>query len=65
MAAVRRSAARHAVEARFADAAKPEEIEPAISRLAKEGAQALIVSPSTWFLAERRRIVKLAHAACR
>src|SRR6185295_4129603 len=39
--AVRRSVAQQAVEARFVEAARPEEIEPAISRLASEGAQAL------------------------
>ena len=41
--AVRRSVAQYTVEARFAEVASPEEIEPAISRLAKEGAQALVV----------------------
>ncbi|MGH8703522.1 MAG: ABC transporter substrate-binding protein [Burkholderiales bacterium] len=60
--AARRSVARHSVQARFADAGKPEEIEAAISRLAKEGAQALIVFPSQTFIVERRRIVKLALA---
>src|SRR5262249_4727162 len=44
VAAVRRSAARHSVEAHFADATSPEEIDPAISHLAKQGVQALIVS---------------------
>ena len=58
----RRSAAHHSVEARFAEAASSEEIEPAISRLAKEGAQALVVFGSPTFLGERRRIVKLALA---
>ena len=62
MDAARRSAAQYAVEARFADAGKPEEIEPAISRLAKEGAQALVVLTAAMFLLERRRIVKLALA---
>jgi len=57
-----RSIARHSVEARFADAGKPEEIEAAISRLAKEGAQALVVFASQTFQVERRRIVKLALA---
>ena len=62
LAMARRSAAQHSVEARFADAAKPEEIELAISRLAKEGAQALVVLSSNWFSSERQRIVKLALA---
>jgi putative ABC transport system substrate-binding protein len=60
--AVRRSAAQYQVEARFAEAANPEEIEPAISRLAKEGAQGLIVMISAMLRNERRRIVKLALA---
>jgi putative ABC transport system substrate-binding protein len=61
MANARRSAAQHKVEARFAEVARTEEIEPALSRLAKEGVQALVVMPSTiGLLAERRRIVKFA-----
>ena len=62
MEMVRRSATRFAVEARFAEAAKPEEIDPAITHLAKEGVQGLVVMPGTWFTSERRRIVKLALA---
>ena len=62
MDAARRSAAQYAVEARFAEAGKAEEIEPAISRLAKEGAQALVLLSAAMFLVERRRIVKLALA---
>jgi putative ABC transport system substrate-binding protein len=37
-------------------------LEAAISRLAKEGVQGLVVMPATWFVPERRRIVKLALA---
>jgi putative ABC transport system substrate-binding protein len=58
----RRAATGHSVEARFAEVDGPEEIEPAISRLAKEGAQALVVFASPALLVERRRIVKLALA---
>ena len=58
----RRSVARRAVEARFVDAARPEEIESAVSRLADEGVQALVVIGVQVFLSERRRIVKLALA---
>jgi putative ABC transport system substrate-binding protein len=57
----RRSVAQYSVEARFAEVARLEEIEPAISRLAKEGAQALVVLPSQAFSLERRRIVKFAQ----
>ena len=62
MEAARRSAAQYRIEARFAEAGKPEEIEAAISRLAKQGAQALVVMSGGMFLGERRRIVKLALA---
>jgi putative ABC transport system substrate-binding protein len=62
METVRRSIAKRSVEARFAEATRPEEIEPAISRLAKEGAQGLLVIGSAMFRGELRRIVKLALA---
>ena len=58
--AARRSVAQYQVEVRFAEAASPEEIELAISRLAKEGAQALVVMPGGTLRHEQRRIVKLA-----
>lgn len=60
--AARRSAAQYPVEVRYAEVTRPEEIEPALSRLVKEGAQALVVFPSQTFSVERRRIVKLALA---
>jgi putative ABC transport system substrate-binding protein len=60
--AVRRSAVRYSVEARVAEVAKPEDIEPAISRLAKEGAQGLVVLLNPLLRIERRRIMKLALA---
>jgi len=62
MKGAERSVAQRSVEARFAEAARPDEIEPAISRLAKDGAQALIVFASPLFTNERRRIVTLALA---
>lgn len=62
MEGVRRSVARHAVEARFAEVANREEIEPAISRLRKEGAQALVLMVSPMFNVEVRRVMKLALA---
>jgi putative ABC transport system substrate-binding protein len=58
--AVRRSAAQFSVEARFAEVANPEEIEPALARLAKDGAQGIVVLGG--LRNERRRIVKLALA---
>jgi putative ABC transport system substrate-binding protein len=62
MAAARLAVERHRLEVRFAEAPRLDEIEPALSRLAKEGAQALILMPSNWFPAERQRIVKRALA---
>ena len=62
MEMARRSATQHSVEARIAEASRPEEIEPAISRLQKEGTQALVVFASPMSLFERRRILKLALA---
>ena len=60
--AVGRAVAQYRVEARFAEVSSPDEIEPAISRLAKEGAQGLIVTGGLMLRNERRRIVKLALA---
>ena len=60
--AVNRACARYSITPRFAEAGRPEEIEPAITRLAKDGAQALIVLTSTWFSVVRNHIVKLALA---
>ncbi len=57
----RRSVAQHSVEMRFAEVAHPEEIEPALSRLAKEGVQALVVMPGQILGVGRRRIVKFAQ----
>ena len=62
MANARRAVAQYSVEARYAEVARPEEIEPALSRLAKDGAQALIVMPGTVLRVERRSIVKFALA---
>ncbi|HKA41519.1 MAG TPA: hypothetical protein VKF40_05985, partial [Burkholderiales bacterium] len=55
-----RSAAQHAVELRFEGAATVEEIEPAVSRLDKQGVQALVVLSTALFSAEAARIAKLA-----
>ena len=56
MEAARRSVAQHSVEGRFAEASSAEEIEPAIARLAKEGAQALVLMAAPLFVTERQRI---------
>ena len=59
--AARRSVAQHSVEARHAELARPEEIEPALLRLAKDRVQALIVMPGQAVAAGRQRIVKFGH----
>ena len=58
----RRSAGQRRIEARFAEVARPEEIDDAVSRLAKEGVQALVLMPGAMLGAERRRIVKHAFS---
>ncbi len=62
MKGAERSVAQRAIEARFAEAARADEIEPAMAHLAKEGVQALVVFASPLFSGERRRIVTLALA---
>jgi len=57
----RRSVAQHSVEARYAEVTRPEEIEPVLSRLAKERVQALVVMPGQALAVGRRRIVKFAR----
>ena len=58
----RRSAKQYKVEAHFAETTYPEEIDPAIARLAKEGVQGLVLLPFALMAAERPRILKLAAA---
>jgi ABC-type uncharacterized transport system substrate-binding protein len=59
--AARRSVAQYSVEARYAEVARPEEVEPALSRLAKERIQALVVLPGQAVGLRRQRIVKFAQ----
>ena len=54
----RRSAAQYKVEARFADISRPDEIEPALSSVAKEGVQGLIMVAGSEF--DHQPIVKFA-----
>jgi len=58
----RRLIAPHSVDAHFEMIANLEDIEPALSRLADHGVQALIIVPSAIFQFARRRIAKLALA---
>jgi putative ABC transport system substrate-binding protein len=57
-----RALAHFKVEGRFAEATRPEDIRPAIARLAQEGIEALVILGSGWFsdAAPRREIVSLA-----
>lgn len=57
---VRRMAERLSMAASLAEAARPEDIEPAVAKLAGEGVEGLVLLPSAVFSAERDRIVKLA-----
>jgi putative ABC transport system substrate-binding protein len=56
----RSSAARYSMEARFAAPSRPEDIEPALARLAKEGVQGLVVMPNTFLSTAQQNIVKFA-----
>ncbi|MBI4205383.1 MAG: ABC transporter substrate-binding protein [Betaproteobacteria bacterium] len=58
----RRAAAQHAVEARYAEVARYEEIDPALARLAKEGVQALVIAGTAGLIVEGPRILKFALA---
>jgi putative ABC transport system substrate-binding protein len=60
LSAARNSIARYPVEARFGEAVRPEEIEPALARLAKDGIQALIVMPGNFVPSERNRVMPVA-----
>ena len=60
MDAARRSVEQRGVEARFEDIGKPDQIEPALARLAKARIQGLVIMPSPLFTTERRRIVTFA-----
>lgn len=59
---IKRSVARYKVDARFASASRPAEVEAAIGKLVQQGAEGLVVSTGPVFIAERRRIVELSLA---
>jgi putative tryptophan/tyrosine transport system substrate-binding protein len=61
VADVRRAAEQLRVEAVIVEMAKPEDIEPAMARLAKEKVQALVLLASAWFAAYQVKIVQLAQ----
>jgi putative tryptophan/tyrosine transport system substrate-binding protein len=60
--ALGRAAARYAVELRFTEITTPDEVEPAMARLAKQGVQALVVLQESVLRVERQRVMKLAQA---
>ena len=62
MQAAEHSVAQRKIEARFAEVGRADDIEPALARLAKDGAQALVIFPSPLFTNERKQIIKLALA---
>ena len=59
---VRQAAKHFRVEAVIADMARPEDIEPAMARLAKDKVQALVILPSAWFNSYQPKIMQLALA---
>ena len=59
---VQKSLERYAIKPLVGSVKHSEEIEPVMSRLRKEGAQALIVLPGVWLTSERNRIAALALA---
>ena len=58
----RRVAERFRLEAVIVDIAAPQDIEPAIARLAKAKIQTLVILPSTWFSSHLSNIIQLAMA---
>ena len=50
------------VEGRFEEISRAEDLQGAVARLAKEGIQGLVLTPSNWLTVERATIVKLALA---
>ena len=58
--AARRSVAQQSVDAAFVEVLAPDEIEPALARLAKQGTQALLAATSPLLFTERRTIIKFA-----
>jgi putative ABC transport system substrate-binding protein len=56
----RRSTTHYSVLAHIAEVSRAEEIEPAMLRLAKEGAQGLVMLPVALLEAERRGVMKVA-----
>lgn len=59
--AARESANRLRIEARMAEASSPEDIEPALLRLVREGAQGLVVMSSPTLISSRRSILEFAR----
>lgn len=58
----RSAAERLGVEAVSAEVARPEDIEPAMARMAKEKAQALVILSSPWLSSYFTNIIRLAQA---
>lgn len=62
VSAARRAAGQLGVEAIVADMDRPEDIGPAITRVAQQGAQALAVLASAWFPPHNQKMMDLALA---
>lgn len=62
LAKLRRAAEKLRVEALVVDVARPEDIEPAVARLAKDKAQALVLLSSVWLRSHYPKTIALALA---
>jgi putative ABC transport system substrate-binding protein len=60
VAAAKRSLALYKLEGAFASAATPDDIDPALETLTKDGADALVILSGGFFPSERRRIMQIA-----
>lgn len=59
---IRRAAEQLRLELKVAEVSRPEDIDPALLRLAKDGAQALLLGNSAWFTSERQRVANFCLA---
>jgi len=62
--AIQKAAKHYSIDARLGEASKLDELEPALTRIVKEGAHATVITPAPWFSASaaRQRIMQFANA---
>ena len=59
---IQNAAKRFSIEVRLGEASKQEELDAALNRMAKDGAQAIVLAPGIWFGNARHRIMQFALA---